>query len=123
MAYKNKEDRKTYFAAHYQENKDYYLTRNRRYVSEKQQHIRQFKNVPCTDCRGEYPYYVMDLDHRPGTVKRYEPAQLPTLAGWDALKAELAKCDVVCSNCHRVRTYRRLNFATAQAIEPASESD
>jgi hypothetical protein len=31
---------------------------------------------------------------------------------WAAIKKEIAKCDVVCSNCHRVRTHIRRNGTT-----------
>lgn len=46
----------------------------------------------------------MDFDHRPDEVKVKNVSQLKTL---DDVKAEIAKCDVVCSNCHRLRTKRR----------------
>ena len=32
--------------------------------------VRDAKNRPCADCGVQYPYYVMDLDHRPGIAKR-----------------------------------------------------
>ena len=59
---------------------------------------------PCTDCGGTYPPWVMDFDHRPGTIKC---AVVSDLSGSPRLAAEAAKCDLVCANCHRERTYRR----------------
>jgi len=50
----------------------------------------------------------MDYDHRPGLPKK---ANLTVLAKRGAKRevilAEIAKCDVVCANCHRIRTYER----------------
>jgi hypothetical protein len=70
--------------------------------------VREAKNRPCADCGVWYPHYVMDFDHRPGEKKR---ANLTVLAQRGAprevILAEIAKCDVVCSNCHRKRTYLR----------------
>lgn len=59
------------------------------------------------DCGIKYPYYVMDLDHRPGETKLYDPARLVTLGSKRKLEQEIAKCDVVCANCHRQRTFDR----------------
>jgi len=67
------------------------------------------KNVPCADCGNRYPYYVMDFDHRPGEKKCFNLANVAgqTRISMARLKAEIAKCDVVCANCHRIRTYER----------------
>jgi hypothetical protein len=47
----------------------------------------------------------MDFDHRPGEIKVREISMFT--AGFAALKREIAKCDLVCANCHRLRTSRR----------------
>lgn len=66
------------------------------------------ESAPCMDCNKFYPHYVMDYDHRPGTgEKRCNPSQLPGLGSLKAMMKELAKCDLVCSNCHRIRTHER----------------
>lgn len=65
-----------------------------------------YKQRPCADCGVEYPHYVMDLDHRPGVEKEFEISG-KYWKGRAAFLAELAKCDVVCANCHRVRTHTR----------------
>jgi hypothetical protein len=51
----------------------------------------------------------MELDHRDGTIKGAAVADLVSKGCTDArLLEEVEKCDVVCANCHRMRTYRRL---------------
>lgn len=74
------------------------------------------KSVPCMDCGVQYPHYVMDLDHRPGTAKKFNLSK----AKHKSLKIvveEIAKCDVVCSNCHRQRTYSRGEFNSCGLTE------
>jgi 5-methylcytosine-specific restriction endonuclease McrA len=68
--------------------------------------VEKFKARPCTDCGGRYPTIVMDLDHV-RFPKRSDVANLVRAAvSIRTLKAELAKCEVVCANCHRLRTGR-----------------
>jgi len=61
---------------------------------------------PCIDCGIEYPPYVMDFDHRTGEDKLFNIGNAPGFAkSKTKLLAEVAKCDIVCANCHRERTY------------------
>lgn len=69
------------------------------------EHLVAAKSVPCADCGVQYPSYVMDFDHlgnKSFTIGGSAPHQ--SLA---KIKAEIAKCEVVCSNCHRQRTWQR----------------
>jgi hypothetical protein len=60
---------------------------------------------PCADCGGTFPPECMDFDH----VRGEKLFNLGQCSGRSivALGAEIAKCDVVCANCHRIRTRRR----------------
>ena len=62
------------------------------------------KDKPCTDCGVKYPYYVMDLDHVRG--KKHKNLGQMMQASEKRVLDEIAKCDVVCSNCHRIRSYK-----------------
>lgn len=60
----------------------------------------------CADCGcAEHPA-ALDFDHLPGNAKAFGLA-----AGADVSRAEvfreLGKCEVVCANCHRIRTANR----------------
>ena len=66
-------------------------------------YIRKAKDKPCADCGVKYPHYVMDLDHN-GQEKVIKIAQSVGRVSDERLLAEIAKCDVVCANCHRERT-------------------
>ncbi len=61
---------------------------------------------PCFDCGKTYHRAIMEFDHRDGTTK---VRNVMSMAGYspDRIMQEIAKCDVVCANCHRMRTYRR----------------
>lgn len=67
-------------------------------------YINRLKDRPCTDCGATYPYYVMEFDH-------IEPKSFTLAAAGNrsiaAIDREFAKCEVVCGNCHNVRTYKR----------------
>jgi hypothetical protein len=93
--------------SHYKRNKRSYLDRNARAYQRHRELIRQMKSRPCADCGVQYPYYVMDFDHRDGKEKLFELNSVArkTIPG---ILREIQKCDVVCANCHRERTQRRL---------------
>ena len=64
------------------------------------------KSVPCMDCGHHYPPYVMDFDHM--RDKKYLLSRIGQLGhSIDTAKKEMAKCEVVCANCHRIRTFTR----------------
>lgn len=65
------------------------------------------KSVPCADCGQQYPPYVMDFDHLGDKLFNISAAHSsPT----QKVLNEIEKCEVVCSNCHRERTYRRASL-------------
>lgn len=67
------------------------------------------KNKPCMDCGLSFPTICMDFDHRPSTSKKLDVSVMVG-SGWSIalIQAEIDKCDLVCSNCHRIRTHKRL---------------
>lgn len=62
--------------------------------------------TPCTDCGRKYPHYVMEFDHL-----RDKHVQVSTLVqrpcSLEMIQDEIAKCEVVCANCHKERTHQR----------------
>lgn len=69
--------------------------------------VREAKSKPCTDCGIQYPYYVMQFDHCRGTKELQMDVRTVARTGLERLTAEIAKCDVVCANCHAERTQNR----------------
>lgn len=72
-------------------------------------YIRRAKSKPCADCNRRYPHYVMEFDHVRGVKLFSVNVNGSTPITLSRLEAEIAKCDVVCSNCHRARTWRRVH--------------
>lgn len=73
--------------------------------------ITERKNIPCVDCKQSYPFYVMDFDHVRGTKLFAISSQLDYVS-LETLLKEIAKCEVVCANCHRIRTFTRKSLVT-----------
>jgi len=68
------------------------------------------KSNPCIDC-GESNPIVLDCDHRDGEIKFLNvSAMVNTPYSWKKIEEEIKKCDVRCSNCHRLRTAKQFNW-------------
>ena len=67
-------------------------------------YLADIKDVPCMDCGGKFHHSAMDFDHIGD--KEFEISKIYTRSK-ELLDKEIAKCEIVCSNCHRVRTYNR----------------
>ena len=85
--------------------------RLRQSVAKRKTAIREYLNAlkskPCSDCENVFPSICMDFDHVRGE-KLFCVSFASTRAFplWK-IKKEVEKCDLVCSNCHRVRTLER----------------
>ena len=76
--------------------------RKKRLEKRKQNIILAAKNKPCMDCGQQFPPCAMDFDHQ--EIKLFHVSG-GHKRSFDDLRAEIAKCDVVCANCHRIRTH------------------
>ena len=90
---------------HYLNNKQAHLEKAYERRAYLRQLINEAKSKPCADCGMTYPFYVMDFDHRED--KNFAISQAWRARSWSEVLAEIEKCDVVCANCHRERTYHR----------------
>jgi hypothetical protein len=70
--------------------------------------VRKIKeSMPCADCNNYYPYYVMQFDHYDGD-KTGNISDLIHNHSIEQALEEIAKCVLVCANCHAHRTWLRL---------------
>ena len=67
--------------------------------------IQAVKERPCHDCKVVYPYWIMDFDHVRG--KKDFNLGIGANRSIHRLLLEIEKCDIVCANCHRSRTFNR----------------
>jgi hypothetical protein len=105
---------RTYDAAWYQANKSRRRTKVREDRAAHGAWMDSLKEgKACADCGEIYPPYVMEWDHLPGFVKTMVLADTRRAAhSKKRILEELEKCELVCANCHRERTFgKRRNAA------------
>lgn len=87
----------------------YYDNRERRRLGVKvrmkkiSDYIDAQKNAPCVDCGRSFPSICMDFDHLDGKLWGISQMRNKGMS-LAAIDAEIAKCELVCANCHRIRT-------------------
>lgn len=79
------------------ENREAMLNKGRHYV------LKYLLKHPCVDC-GEVDPTVLEFDHVRGEKTDTISALITTGCKVERLQAEIAKCQVRCVNCHRIKT-------------------
>ena len=79
------------------------LASKRRIYKRNKEYIHKLKSVPCADCGNTYPPVCMDFDHVKG--KKHRPLSRMVHYSIERIDEEIAKCEVVCANCHRIRSH------------------
>lgn len=94
--------------------KSYAATYGRQRLLAFREWINSLKKKPCKDCGGKFHPVVMDLDH----VRGEKIKNISGMWSWEREKVleELEKCDLICSNCHRVRTHERRQSRQQKAV-------
>lgn len=84
-------------------------------ISTRKRNIRKLlwdykKKEHCAEC-GETDTVVLDFDHLDRTTKEDEIcAMVKAGASWDKILKEIAKCQILCANCHRRKTAKQLGW-------------
>ena len=65
------------------------------------------EKIGCHDCNAIFPHYILEFDHKPEFKKLDGVYRVLKNFGIEKAWEEVAKCDVVCANCHKIRTYNR----------------
>ena len=96
---------------HYQNNKQVYLdraiTRNARLNTQNKQRLFAYLSEhPCIDC-GQTDIRCLEFDHVRGNKSANITRMITSATSWSNIESEIAKCEVRCANCHRVKTLER----------------
>ena len=100
MAFKNNEEQRIYKREWYKRNKTKVIAE---VVARKQRRAKEFlefkKTLKCSKCP-ENDYRCLDFHH---TIPAEKDRAVSTLVGWsmERVMSEVAKCVVLCANCHR----------------------
>ena len=95
--------------------------RNKRVAKVMQERLLAYlREHPCVDC-GEDDVLVLEFDHL--RDKTHNIAYLIRCGSWERVLEEIAKCDVVCANCHRRRTQKRARSYRYLALFEVSDED
>lgn len=85
------------------------LAQNKQWRDQTLERLKEYKQgLSCQDC-GVSDWRVIEFDHL--SDKTGNIADLVYKWSWKRLKEEIDKCEPVCANCHRVRTYNRQQLA------------
>ena len=111
--------RAEYKREHYQANKQRYIAaarqRKKALVEERTLFLVGFlREHPCVDC-GEDDPVVLEFDHL--RDKKFSISAGIQGRRWQDVLDEIAKCEVVCANCHRRRTAKRGGFLRAAVAQ------
>lgn len=99
-----------YVKEHYLANKKSYKARatktNLAAKKRNRQVVDDLKKIPCMDCGNSYDPICMDFDHL--SDKTMSVSKLSSQPySLERINNEISKCEIVCSNCHRIRTKNR----------------
>ena len=83
------------------ENQKKIRIRNREFL------IDYLRKHPCTVC-GESDLLVLDFDHIDPATKKFNVSRMVSSQHHSikTIQAEIGKCQVLCANCHRRKTYK-----------------
>ena len=79
---------------------------SKKVMTERRKFFQEYKvNKGCCDCGYNAHPAALQFDHVPGTKKLFEMSHIGR--PWELLMEEMKKCEVVCANCHSIRTLHR----------------
>ena len=97
-----------YSRNHYLANKDEYYQRHVAKRRRLRVWLSKLKDNPCIDCDTRFNKHLMHFDHLPEYDKFADISEMIADGrSKTAIQAEIAKCELVCLDCHSIRTVDR----------------
>ena len=107
---RDKQKQKEAARRHYLLNREAMMLRSRKFSDANRAMLKTYvieaKSRPCADCGNSFHHCVMDFDHLNDKLENVAD-MVKKSVGIKKLKTEMDKCEVVCANCHRLRTWKR----------------
>lgn len=97
---------------------EYRRQNNKNHNLERRKHKKQMvkdhlKNCACVVC-GNKDFRVLEFDHINRKNKKYNISDMAGAGlGWKTILNEIKKCQVLCANCHRIKTYENKDWIKA----------
>lgn len=109
------EKRKSFMAEHYRKYGEQYRlrarTRRARVKQTSQNLLLEYLNDKACEMCGLADIRVLDFDHTEPSTKKFSIARGVNEAyAWETILAEIKKCRILCSNCHRIRTAEQYSW-------------
>ena len=104
---KRREYQKEYMRGWYQKNKARHIAYVRKRDKKIKDWLKEYKTtLKCENCEENHPA-CLDFHHIKPKEKKFSVANIKYFPSWSLLKAEIAKCRVLCANCHRKIHYEQ----------------
>ncbi len=95
-----KETHKKFYSDHKERRNEDTMKRMKKH----KEFVEDLKKNPCEDCGNVFPTCCMDFDHVDPTTKVKNISRMLG-SSKDKILEEIKKCQLVCANCHRIRTH------------------
>jgi hypothetical protein len=118
MGWKTREAANNYNRQWYLKNKARRVNLTYQSINRKKLKLQQYKlDRGCVDCGYKEHAEALDFDHLSDKTMNVSNVIHANMS-WERIMKEVSKCEVVCANCHRVRTANR-----RKVIRPYSTMD
>lgn len=102
----NSQSSKAYYAKNKERHREVVRKRNAAESAKVRAIVDEIKASPCLDCGRCFPPEAMDFDHL-GAKKSNVSHLIANSYCLETVMEEIAKCQLVCACCHRIRTKKR----------------
>ncbi len=100
MAFASEEKKREYHRQYYLDNKSKILAQSKKDKNKKRKWFEEFKSsLKCLKCGEDHPA-CLEFHHKDSSQKEFSISSYQG-RGRDRLRAEIEKCEMLCSNCHK----------------------